>query len=121
MGCTLEERAVKRVLRGQYHRHIKVSRELTARLLVMCGKAENVEEGARMFEECVASGRAEAKLLEMVRLQGGDVSVLEKAEDMLPCAPISRKIAAPTDGYVQGIDCERVGVCCGLLGGGRRE
>lgn len=121
VGCNLEVRAVMRVLRGEVNRLFKVSRELTARLLVMCGKAENVEEGARMFEECVASGRAEAKLLEMVRLQGGDVSVLEKAEERLPCAPISRKIAAPTDGYVQSIDCERVGVCCCLLGGGRRE
>lgn len=121
VGCNLEVRAVMRVLRGEVNRLFEVSRELTARLLVMCGKAENAEEGRRMFEACIADGRAKAKLPEMVRLQGGDVSVLEKAEEMLPCAPISRKIVAATDGYVQRIDCERVGVCCCLLGGGRRE
>ena len=121
VGCNLEMRAVVQVLSGQENRLYRVSRELAARLLCMCGQAEGIAEGRARFEECVASGRAMAKLCELVGLQGGDVSYLEHAEEKLVCSPVRRRIVAERNGYIQSIDCERVGVCCCLLGGGRRE
>lgn len=66
----------------------------------------------------IADGTALRKLAEFVRAQGGDDRAVFDTS-LLPKAGIIEEIASPADGCVQKIDCDEIGMCSLLLGGGR--
>ncbi len=66
----------------------------------------------------IADGSALKKLEEFVEAQGGDPEQVRHPE-LLPAAAIREPILAPVDGYLQSIQCEEVGNCSMILGGGR--
>jgi thymidine phosphorylase len=68
----------------------------------------------------IASGKALEKFREIVRLQGGDPSVVDDPR-RLPKARHTREVASPAAGYVASIACEQVGVAGCVLGGGRER
>jgi pyrimidine-nucleoside phosphorylase len=88
--------------------------------MVHLGKrASTIEEGMAVCREAIASGKAYQKFLQIIRRQGGDVSVLEHPERY----PVSRhrvEVKSPEQGYLLRFDTHRVGVLAGELGAGRR-
>ena len=58
------------------------------------------------------------KLKEFVAAQGGDAKAVEDY-DLLPKANIIEDVISPVDGYVLKIECDEIGMCSLLLGGGR--
>lgn len=71
-----------------------------------------------MLERAVASGAALDKLAALVKAQGGDPAAVYDT-DLLPAAVHVEPIRACTDGYIRHIQCDEIGVCSLLLGGGR--
>lgn len=87
-------------------------------MLVAGKKAETPEEARAMLQRVIADGSALKKLEQFVEAQGGDPEQVRHPE-LLPAAAIQEPILAPVDGYLQSIQCEEVGNCSMILGGGR--
>ncbi|MFA5525019.1 MAG: pyrimidine-nucleoside phosphorylase, partial [Tissierellales bacterium] len=91
---------------------------LGSKLLVLAEKAKDELEGRAMLIDAVNSGKAYDKLIEMVRLQNGDISYIENP-DLLPQAKYILEVKSNKDAYVKAINAEEVGKCALALGAGR--
>ena len=87
--------------------------------MVRLGKPGTAERDARrQVEQALTSGQALAKLHELLAAQGGDPAWLQgPAEASL--APVRLEAEPESEGCVQGIDAEAVGLAAMTLGAGR--
>ena len=87
--------------------------------MVLAGKkAENEDEAREMLLEKIENGSALEKLAQFVKAQGGDESFVYEPE-RLPRASMEKTVTASCDGFISRIDCDQVGICSLILGGGR--
>ncbi|HEX8087385.1 MAG TPA: thymidine phosphorylase [Blastocatellia bacterium] len=93
-------------------------RELSAQMLALGGAASDAEQGGRLYDELIASGRALEKMREIVEAQSGDPHVIDDY-GLLPRASEESVIAAPEAGFIHTIDTEAIGRASMLLGAGR--
>ncbi|NCB37574.1 MAG: thymidine phosphorylase [Erysipelotrichia bacterium] len=68
--------------------------------------------------EVLENGKAYAKFLEMVKIQGGDVSMIEDYRK-LPAAKQTLPLKSDKNGYISQIQCEEIGLAAMMLGAGR--
>jgi pyrimidine-nucleoside phosphorylase len=94
--------------------------ELCGWMFFLAAKTPSVAEGRRLAEEMIASGRARDKFREIIREQGGDARVVDEPK-RLPQARAKLDVTAASAGFVAGINCEQLGVACGVVGGGREK
>lgn len=87
-------------------------------MLVAGGRAATKEEAENILTEVIGNGSALDKLAEFIEAQGGDKELVYHPEK-LPQASIIQEIESPTDGYIQKIECDEIGICSLILGGGR--
>ena len=66
------------------------------------------------------SGKALEKFRQMVDLQGGDRRTIDDPKK-LPQAQHTMTLSSPRNGYVESLQCEKVGTACVILGGGRER
>lgn len=92
---------------------------LGAHMLVLGRKAAMVEEAEKMLREVVRNGKALEKFAQFVKAQGGDPSYVYEPEKFEKAA-IIEEITSPADGYISRINCEEIGNCSLVLGGGRQ-
>lgn len=97
---------------------VTLCKTLGSYMVLLGGGAGSIEEATEKLEQVIADGTALRKLAEFVRAQGGDDRAVFDTS-LLPKAGIIEEIASPADGYVQKIDCDEIGMCSLLLGGGR--
>lgn len=91
---------------------------LGSQMLIAGGKASNQEEAQALLQETITSGSALAKFAEFVKAQGGDERTVYDTS-LLPKASIIREIKSDKAGYVHKIQCDEIGICSLILGGGR--
>jgi pyrimidine-nucleoside phosphorylase len=97
---------------------IELTNALAGWMLYLGGKAASPQAGAMLSDGLLTSGAAYRTWLEMVELQGGDISVFEDpASFHKPAA--SRVLTAETSGYLASMDCREVGWAVQRLGAGR--
>lgn len=107
------------VLRGKGPADVReLSVELSAWMFHLGEKTGSVEEGRKLAESLIASGKALEKFRQCIRLQGGDERVIDKPE-LLSAASSHAIVASSTSGNVTATNCERFGVALATLGGGR--
>ena len=87
-------------------------------MLMVADIAENEQQAREMLKEAVDSGKALDKLAELVEAQGGDKRMVYET-DLLPKASSITPLLSEKDGYVEKIQCDEVGICSLILGGGR--
>lgn len=87
-------------------------------MLVAGGVASAPGEAEKMLRRVIEDGSALDKLAEFVTAQGGDAEAVYNY-GLLPRANIIEDIPSPKSGYVTGIQCEEIGICSLILGGGR--
>lgn len=92
---------------------------LGSQMVVLAGKAETLEDAREMLEEALHSGKALEKFREMVKDQGGDVSVIDQTEKILT-AEYESELPAKTSGYVTKLVANEIGIAAMLLGAGRK-
>ena len=92
--------------------------ELGSHMLVLGGKAADRSQARQRLQQLIKNGAALEKLKALVAAQGGDADVVDNPQ-RLPLAPIQREVTAQTDGLVQNIDAEKVGLAAMTLGAGR--
>lgn len=87
-------------------------------MVVAAGKAATPEEAVEMLKGVIADGSALNKLADFIEAQGGKRDAIYNTE-LLPKASIIEEIESPCDGYIQKIECDEIGMCSLILGGGR--
>ncbi len=87
-------------------------------MLMVAEIAENEQQAREMLKEAVDSGKALDKLAELVEAQGGDKRMVYET-DLLPKASSITPLLSEKDGCVEKIQCDEVGICSLILGGGR--
>lgn len=100
----------------------KLTMELAIEMLLLAAKAKKQKlsrtEALTKIKGALESGRAYAKFLEMVSLQGGDTSALDRG---LPMAEIAHAWKAPRAGYLCEFGTEAIGMALVEMGGGRKQ
>jgi pyrimidine-nucleoside phosphorylase len=119
VGNALEVAECVEVLKGEGPNDLTdLTLELSAWMFYLGERTKTLEEGKRLAAALISSGVAFEKFLEMVRLQGGDERAVEDTS-LLASARNEMDVCSPETGYVNTIDCERVGMASLALGGGR--
>lgn len=91
---------------------------LGTQMLIAGGKAKEENEARRLLEGVITDGSALHKLAEFVEAQGGDASAVYHPEK-LPKASIVQPVLSEQEGYIRHIECDEIGICSLILGGGR--
>ncbi len=121
VGNALEVEECLEVLAGKGPEDLReLCLDLSAWMLTLGGKCAKVSEGREIAAELIANDRARDKFREIIRLQGGDASVVDDPA-RLPKAKHTAKAVSMKSGYVTAIRCEQVGIASMLLGGGREK
>lgn len=92
--------------------------ELGSQMLISAGKAQTTDEAKKMLQAVIDNGTALDKLAAFIGAQGGDASYVYSPEKFT-LAMFKRPILAPLSGYVSHIECDEIGICALMLGGGR--
>ena len=93
-------------------------RELSAHMILMGGRARDIESAREIYDDSISSGAGLNKMREIIRAQEGNEEVLENYS-LFPTAQHNEDVTCSRQGYLQRIDTEAVGRSCMLLGAGR--
>lgn len=119
VGNALEVREAIDTLNGRGPKDFEeLCLTLGSYMALAAGKAQSVDEARKKLIGCIEDGSALKKLAEFVAAQGGDSELVYHPE-RLPQASIIEEISSPSDGYIQKIVCDEIGICSLILGGGR--
>ena len=91
---------------------------LAARMLVVAGVARDDADAEARVRAAIRSGAGVEKLRQIIEHQGGDPRVVDDYS-RLPSAPDVEVVAAPSNGFVSGLEAEHVGRAAVALGAGR--
>ena len=119
IGNTLEVIEATEALQGDMEDDVKeVVLELGSYMIKLAGKGENIEENKNKIIECIDSGKAYFKFLELIENQGGDVSYINDVSKF-ENAKFIYPVFSEKSGYVKALNTEKLGeISCGL-GAGR--
>ncbi|MBP3459408.1 MAG: pyrimidine-nucleoside phosphorylase [Lachnospiraceae bacterium] len=119
VGNALEVREAIDTLNGKGPEDfVELCLTLGAEMVVAGGRASSQAEARNMLMEKIEDGSALKKLAEFVEAQGGDSSYVYEPEK-LPVAAMIKEVKAEKSGWISHIDCDEVGICSLILGGGR--
>ena len=109
VGGVLEVIDAIEVLEGKQSRLRDLALAIAGKILSLA-KGVSDEEGKAQAAEMLASGKALEKLKEIIVAQGGSLSLFkgETREKLLACR--AGDVLAERDGYVQSIDCIKLGL-----------
>ena len=119
IGNNMEVKESIEVLKGDGPEDVKEVSVALAGMMLSLG-LENVShsQGKRMAKKALSSGQAFEKFKEMVQAQGGDIRYVEHPEFFERDA-FEGEVLAAEDGFLSGMDTEKIGVAAGVLGAGR--
>jgi pyrimidine-nucleoside phosphorylase len=93
--------------------------ELGAEMLVLGGRAADLDEGRSLMNEVLSNGAALSKFKEIVEAHGGDPRTADDTS-LLPSASERMLVPALKDGYVAEIDPHETAMAALEAGAGRR-
>lgn len=121
VGNALEVKEAIRTLHGDgpadFIEHCLV---VASYMLVLGGKAKDLDQARQMAEEAIQERRAWEKFRTLVKAQGGDVEQVDHPE-LLPQAKYIEAVKSPKSGYLSQVDAQRVGETALFLGAGRAK
>jgi len=120
VGNALEVKEAIDVLAGRVQGPLlTVALELGARMLILGGAAETVEEAKQKLNDALESGRGLETLRKMIIAQGGDGSCCDDVGN-LPQAQVILPVPALQDGFIHHMDTVALGNTAQAMGAGRR-
>ncbi|QQK77416.1 pyrimidine-nucleoside phosphorylase [Salicibibacter cibarius] len=119
VGNTLEVKEAIDVLQGKGPEDIhRLSVRLAAHMLVLGGKAKDVETGEVLANDLIRDGRALNVFRDFIANQGADSSLVDHPERLVQ-ASNTVTVEAPASGYISSIDATDIGRAASMLGAGR--
>lgn len=120
VGHALEIQESLRVLRGQGPQDLThISLELAAAMVFLAGKAKSMSEARKQCQRTIEDGSALEKFRLLLRLQGGDATIVDRPEQ-LTVAAHKTVIKAPRSGHLKAFANDQIGHLLTELGGGRK-
>ena len=121
VGNSLEVIEAVDFLKGNMPEDVKqVVLELGSYMIKLSGRGNDLEENKQKMLTNIENGKAYEKFLEMVKNQGGDISYLDNTEKFEKAKYIE-PVLSSKNGYVQEIECEKIGKIACKLGAGRAK
>jgi pyrimidine-nucleoside phosphorylase/thymidine phosphorylase len=96
-----------------------VALTIASYMTILGGAFEDFDTAYKKLSEIIKSGKAIEKLKEMIRIQGGDDTVVDDPSK-LPNAKYHIEVKAAESGYINAINAESIGIAAMLLGAGRK-
>ena len=119
VGNNLEVIEAAEALQGDMEDDVKqVVLELGSYMIKLAGRGNDINENKKLIMDCLDSGKAYIKFLELIENQGGDVSYINdvsKFENARYIVPVM----AEKGGYIKEINAEKIGKISCNLGAGR--
>ncbi len=97
-----------------------LSLELSAWMFHLGERTKSVEDGRRLAEQMIASGKALERFRQCIRLQGGNERIIDDIS-LLPMAKLQVEIFSPKSGFITSTRCRDFGIALAILGGGRNR
>ncbi len=120
VGNALETAEAIRYLHGDADGvYEEINLLLAAHMLQIAGVCKTLDDARVAASDAVSSGRALAKLRDMIAAQGGDARVADDPS-RLPRTTHVKPLLAEADGFIDSIATREVGVAAMELGAGRR-
>jgi len=121
VGNSLEVREAIMTLKGRGSEALReICLSFGAHMLVMAGIARDTAAARSILEGNLNSGKALAKMKEIIETQGGNPHVVDNP-DLLPVSREIVEFKAPKTGYIQRIEAEYIGKAALYLGAGREK
>lgn len=118
IGNAVEVKEAVETLQGKGPADLtEVSLTLAAKMIAFATGRQQAD-AMECAREAISSGKALAKLAEMVAAQGGDPAFIHNPA-LLPVSPHRTQVCAEADGYVSAVQAEQIGLACVRLGAGR--
>ncbi len=119
VGNALEVKEAIEVLSGKTRGDLlDVALLLGSHMLVLGGKAADVDAAKAMLEEALTSGAGLAKLKAMITAQGGDAACADDVS-LLPQPAVKREVKVGREGFIAAMDAEALGYAAQAMGAGR--
>ncbi|WP_414045635.1 pyrimidine-nucleoside phosphorylase [Macrococcus equi] len=119
IGNALEVQEAIDTLRGEGPEDLtELVLTLGSQMVVLAGKADNLEAAREQLQEVIRNGKALEKFKTFLSNQGGDPSVVDDVTK-LPQAKYKIEVPAKQTGVVSKIVADEIGVASMLLGAGR--
>ncbi|OUO41377.1 pyrimidine-nucleoside phosphorylase [Megamonas hypermegale] len=119
IGNALEVKEAIETLSGKGPKDLtKLVLTLGSQMVILAGKAKNIDEAKQMLLNSINSGKAIAKFKEFIQNQGGDTSIIEDTSK-LPQAKYKIELPTLKSGYVSRMVANEIGIASMLLGAGR--
>lgn len=121
VGNALEVKEAIATLNGEGPKDFtKLVYEIVSEFLLKTGLAKSKDEAFAMIDEKIAKKEGLEKLALFVEAQGGTKEEVYHPE-LLPKAEYVMEIKSDKEGYISHIQCEEIGICSMMLGGGREK
>lgn len=118
IGNALEVKEAIETLKGRGPKDLEtVSYELASNMLELAGLGD-IESCRLKVREAVNSRAALKKFAELIKRQGGNPDVIENYE-LFGKAKVACELIADTEGYIESIKTDYLGVASTMLGAGR--
>lgn len=119
VGNALEVKEAIEALRGNGPKDLmEVVTALAVQMLLLAGRAEDETIAKHLIDEVITSNQALKKFQEFVENQGGNKEQVIHPE-LLPKARYVIPVLSESEGYVNRILAQEIGIACMTLGGGR--
>jgi pyrimidine-nucleoside phosphorylase len=123
VGNALEVYECLRIMRGETDEEVQpvldLSIELTSRMLVLTGIADDIGQASVMCLEKLWEGKALEKFRQNIELQKGNPRICDDPELLLDKNIMQIPVTANEDGFITEIDTKAIGESICALGGGR--
>jgi len=121
VGNWLETREAIDTLKGNGPEDlVEVTLALGAEMLRQAKMEDDVFSAQRKLEGLLSSGVAYEKFLTLVKVHGGDLSIIENP-DLYPVSRIRKKIVSNKNGFVHSVNALKIGLLARELGAGRKK
>lgn len=120
IGNNLEVMSSLRVLTGEKNMLSRISEQIVTQILLLSGKIKTERDGKKLFERQIKSHEALKKFRQIVSFQGGELSYFDNPGLLLPTIK-QKEIFAREEGYLSGIDSEKLGEAVHLLAKGESD
>lgn len=123
VGNALEIYECVKILRGEVDERMQPTRELSielaARMLVLCGIEDTIQNSKFKVQGVLDSGAALEKFRHNIELQNGDGTICDAPEKLLDKDLLEVPVTARQTGFVTKINAGAIGESVSLIGGGR--
>ncbi len=123
VGNALEVYECVKILRNEDDDEMSATRELSielaARMLVLCGIGENIQDSRFRIQNSLNSGAALEKFRDNIECQNGDANICDAPETLLNENLTRVEIKAEKSGFIETIDALAIGASVSVIGGGR--